>query len=130
MIKGENMSTNKLSLVVLTISLLALPSLACLQLDGTTFCRKVESDGMFGQHRSVRQHCVSFSLGKMTDNANTFFGNPPETLPYHIENENEVVVYRDGNPSVEYKYENASLINSQGAVLTFTPPPPNQNKIR
>ena len=46
-----------------------------LVLEGKRFCRAVGDAG---------QHCVSFADGIMRDNANTFFGNPPESIPYAL----------------------------------------------
>ena len=57
------------------------------QLDQKTFCRTVISDGMFGQPKGERSHCVGFQEGQMIDNSNTFFGNPPESHPYRIKAE-------------------------------------------
>ncbi len=54
------------------------------ELDGNSYCRTVISDGMFGQPKGERQHCVSFKEGVATDSANTFFGNPPERAPYTV----------------------------------------------
>lgn len=61
-----------------------LPKLPEFDLEGKTFCRKIVSDGMFGQPKGERKHCISFSDGIATDGANTFFGNPPESAPYEI----------------------------------------------
>jgi hypothetical protein len=53
-------------------------------LDGMEFCREIKTDGSFGQPAGVRSHCVSFDKDIMTDYANTFFGNPPEHIPYEV----------------------------------------------
>src|SRR5665647_1728208 len=53
-------------------------------LDGKTFCRSVKSGGMMGQPAGVRSHCVAFEDGKASDNANTFFGNPPSHYAYSV----------------------------------------------
>lgn len=53
-------------------------------LDGKKFCRTIATGGVFGRPRGVGQHCVSFENGEMTDNANTFFGNPPERIQYAL----------------------------------------------
>ncbi len=58
-------------------------------LDGRAYCRTVASGGMFGQPKGERKHCVSFAKGIATDNANTFFGNHPESAPYQV-SENKV----------------------------------------
>lgn len=100
-------------------------------LDGKKFCRTVERGGMFGQPRGSAEHCVSFSGGHMHDNANTFFGNPPETKPYKVED--DVVLALDkGDWESVYRIEGDTLKNEVGTVLklsdepaeTHTPPPP------
>lgn len=53
-------------------------------LDGSKYCRQVRTDGTFGQPAGIRRHCLSFESGRVTDNANTFFGNPPEETPYTL----------------------------------------------
>ena len=87
-------------------------------LDGKTFCRTVKTDGFFGQPRGSRQHCVSFAKDMMTDNANTFFGNPPETLDYSYVN-SEVRVSHNGKVQVAYLVDKSltKLRSSSGAVL-------------
>lgn len=94
-------------------------ALAASELDGKTFCRMVPTGGLFGQPSGERQHCVAFENGFMTDNANTFFGNPPETIVYDLVNEINVVVKRGDTPTVEYQYKNEILVNKIGAVLTL-----------
>ena len=54
-------------------------------LDGKKFCRMVETGGMFGQPAGKREHCIKFLEGKkVEDNADTFFGNPPEKGTYSL----------------------------------------------
>lgn len=53
-------------------------------LDGKSYCRTIVSDGMFGQSKSERLNCVSFEAGVASDDANTFFGNPPEHSAYKV----------------------------------------------
>lgn len=53
------------------------------ELDGKSYCRTVATSGLFGQPQGERLHCIWFSGGSATDNANTFFGNPPESAPYY-----------------------------------------------
>jgi len=54
-------------------------------LDGKTFCRKVISDGMFGQPSGISLHCLSFKGGRVTDNSNTCFSRPPESFTYDVD---------------------------------------------
>jgi hypothetical protein len=88
------------------------------KLDGNTYCRTVQSGGFFGQPKGERSHCVAFKGGFMTDNANTFFGNPPETLPYKVRG-TAVVVYSKHIWQQAYKLVGETLENSAGAVLTI-----------
>jgi hypothetical protein len=45
----------------------------------------VETGGMFGQPAGKREHCIKFLEGKkVEDNADTFFGNPPENGTYTL----------------------------------------------
>ena len=53
-------------------------------IEGKSYCRTVETGGMFGQPKGKRSHCVSFNEGIATDNANTFFGNPPTRKRYFV----------------------------------------------
>lgn len=72
----------------LLIALFTLTSLSAFsidgQLDGKKFCRSVTSSGMMGQPAGTRLHCISFKGGRATDNANTFFGNPPSSYTYTL----------------------------------------------
>ena len=72
------------------------------ELDGKTFCRTVVSDGSFGQPRGEREHCVVFEEDSMTDTANTFFGNPPETIAYVLV-VGKVLVVKDGKLESPYQ---------------------------
>jgi hypothetical protein len=67
-----------------TVQLTLEQQLSSAVLDGKAFCRSVVSNGAFGQPKGARKHCLSFANGVATDNSNTFFGNPPETVPYRI----------------------------------------------
>ncbi len=80
--------------------------LASNKLSGNEFCRIIDTGGMFGQPRGKGEHCVKFlDANKVKDNANTFFGNPPETGTYSVagktitlsfENEKIYVLSSDG----------------------------------
>ncbi|HEY8269591.1 MAG TPA: hypothetical protein VIG33_01780 [Pseudobdellovibrionaceae bacterium] len=88
------------------------------ELDGMTFCRKVETGGMFGQPKGTREHCVSFKEDVMTDNANTFFGNPPECFSYTIENSK--IINSDKNSDTGYEIQGEAIVVPEtGAVLTL-----------
>ena len=55
------------------------------QLDGAQYCRTIKiKAGFFGGPAREGRHCVDFSQGKMHDNADTFFGNPPTNSPYKL----------------------------------------------
>lgn len=85
-------------------------------LDGSRYCRSVQTGGMFGQPVGKRNHCVSFKGGRATDNANTFFGNPPETFTYEVFGSKIVNV--DTNKPSGYKVKGSLLVISEtGAVL-------------
>lgn len=51
-------------------------------LDGKSYCRAVVTEGFLGQPDIAGLHCLSFENGIATDDANTFFGSPPESAPY------------------------------------------------
>lgn len=53
-------------------------------LDGKSYCRAVTSDGLFGQPKGTFNHCIRFSDGVATDNADSFFGNPPKSADYNV----------------------------------------------
>lgn len=84
--------------------------------DGQMFCRTVETGGMFGQPKGKRAHCLSFANGAATDNANTFFGNPPSRYPYELRE--NVLVNAGTGDATSYVYENGNLVIAEtGAVL-------------
>lgn len=66
----------------------------------------IVSDGMFGQPKGERQHCVNFRAGVASDDANTFFGNPPEHSPYTVNGRivsfgtSKYVIAKDGSDLV------------------------------
>ena len=104
----------------LALGILTLVSLSAFaidgQLDGQKYCRSVSTGGMFGQPEGVRNHCVSFKQGQATDNANTFFGNPPETFTYDLVNSKIFNV--DLNKLTQYEVSGgALLVRETGAIL-------------
>ncbi len=87
-------------------------------LDGKEFCRTLRSGSLMGQPDRERTHCVSFAENVMTDNGNTFFGNPPESIHYVLV-DGKVLVVRDGNLMADYSFDKTRnvLKNESGAVL-------------
>ncbi len=94
-------------------------------LNGKKFCRIINSrDGLFGRPCGVTgEHCVSFLQGKMHDNADTFFGNPPTNSPYKLIDtgaiyatnkngkwEKSGYVYLDGE--MTYNYINMDIVST------------------
>ena len=114
------------NLVILSVLGFGALSAQAGELDGNHFCRKVKSDGSFGQPRGEREHCVSFEEDTMVDNANTFFGNPPKSISYVLVGE-KVLVVDDGDLSSPYNYnaKDKTLTNSAGAVLKVKKVTPN-----
>jgi hypothetical protein len=85
-------------------------------LDGSRYCRTIQRNGMFGQPSGPAKHCVSFKDGKMTDNANTFFGNPPETKAYRLKG-NDVQVKKGSRWKAVYTIEEKTLVNDAHVLL-------------
>lgn len=75
-------------------------------LDGKSYCRTIISEGMFGRPKGKSLHCVSFQAGVASDNANTFFGNPPERSGYKVNGRivtfgtSKYVIAKDGSDLV------------------------------
>jgi hypothetical protein len=56
------------------------------QLTGKTYSRSFEAVTLGDPQIRIRTHRLQFIEGrKIINNASTFFGNPPETLPYRLE---------------------------------------------
>ena len=95
--------------------------LASSTLTGKEFCRMVETGGFFGQPEGKSEHCIQFLEGKkVKDNANTFFGNPPQygtyslvgkTITLIFENKKDYVLSSDG--------ESISSSSNDKVVLTL-----------
>ncbi|OFZ26196.1 MAG: hypothetical protein A2381_08765 [Bdellovibrionales bacterium RIFOXYB1_FULL_37_110] len=80
------------------------------------FCRFVTTGGLFGQPAKTRTHCLLFERGIAHDNANTFFGNPPESFTYDIQDSK--IINIDTNEETGYELKNDTLIITKtGAVL-------------
>lgn len=90
-------------------------------LDGSKFCRTVKSEGHFGQPKGQRQHCLTFRAGTATDNANTFFGNPPEHFAYEVYG-NELINLEDGKATGYVLVGDSLVIAETGAVLKRVQP--------
>jgi hypothetical protein len=84
-----------------------------LTLDRKSFCRKIVSDGMFGQPKGERKVCLSFKAGNVTDSSNTAFGNPPVTLPYQIKGDGLII---DGKDSYVISQDGTRLTDMETAV--------------
>ena len=102
------------ALLLSTIAFAAAPN----AVEGNTYCRTVERDGMFGQPKGKASHCVAFKNGFMNDNANTFFGNPPEVVAYKLVN-NQILTRNKQTAKVQVSYvvKGDQIENSAGAVL-------------
>jgi len=110
---------NKTTLILALV--LSIPLVAAAgELDGKEFCRTIVSDGMFGQPAGERTHCVRFNDNVMTDDANTFFGNPPESINYVLVS-GKILVVRDGNLQADYKINKkmTQIENEVGAKLNL-----------
>lgn len=73
-----------------------------INLEGKEFCRTVQTDGSFGQPIGLREHCVSFSNGKINDNGYTLFGYPATTLPYRIVDDSKIYTTEDGTETLSF----------------------------
>ncbi|MCX6124995.1 MAG: hypothetical protein NTV34_09650 [Proteobacteria bacterium] len=90
-----------------------------------SFCRNVETGGMFGQPKGVREHCIQFIDDvKVTDNANTFFGNPPQTGVYFLDGHTLVTQFVTRGQEEKNLYslspDGRTLKSIEGIVLTLT----------
>jgi hypothetical protein len=85
------------------------------QLDGKTFCRSVKVAG-FGRPPGKALHCLKFKGGRLTDNRNTLFGNPPETFTYDIVKKEIINV--DDSKITEYVIKNEkTILNKAGQAF-------------
>ncbi len=87
--------------------------------DEKMFCRTIVRDGSFGQPKGEAQHCVRFSNGKMADNANTFFGNPPTLEDFKVVG-NKIITTSGAKEiaRIAFTIVDRKLVNEVGAVLT------------
>lgn len=92
-------------------------------LAGKNFCREVETDGLFGQPQGKSEHCLSFHDAKsVTDNANTFFGNPPQSGTYEIKGNAVIITMVRQAPGSDIfggdKYESIYTLSDDGKTLS------------
>ena len=73
--------------------------------DGYSYCRKV----------GEREHCLTFEDGQMSDNANTFFGNPPETKAYQLIDTD--ILDAAGGIVYTYSPNDDTIANDAGAIF-------------
>lgn len=85
-------------------------------LDGKTYCRTVTTDGFIGQPRGKQEHCIGFIHGLATDNANTFFGNPPEYSPYMVSQ--GTITF--GSSKYTLSDDGTELVNISGSTIPGT----------
>jgi hypothetical protein len=104
-------------LIALTIfSFAQVVSAASGELDGLRFCRSVETGGMFGQPKGTRLHCLSFNEGVATDNASTFFGNPPRSYSYKVKRNK--IIDTDAKKATGYVItEDGNLSDTEGTRI-------------
>ncbi len=91
-------------------------------LAGKIFSRKVTTSGSFGQPSSVREHVIKFSPDgvHVTDNANTFFGNPPSTGTYRLKSNVIRITAEQGFVSTYFLTKDGKTIhNGEGQTLTL-----------
>jgi hypothetical protein len=89
------------------------------ELDGMKFCRSVQTDGSFGQPKRIRKHCLSFADDVATDNASTFFGNPPRRFSYTLKKNQ--IINTDTKKKTGYSVQEDGNITAieTGLVLTL-----------
>lgn len=93
-------------------------------LEGKSYCRTVISNGEFGQPRGKRQHCLTFvDAVNVIDNSPTFFGNPPQTGVYFLEDHTLLTSFNNEQEKDVYSLsrDNKTLTSVGGLVLTLSP---------
>lgn len=90
-------------------------------LAGKTYSRKFKGRPMGSPNEVEFEHSVQFKDDEtLTDNANTFFGNPPATNKYKIAKGTVVIDLGDGKTeSYQLSKDLKTLTNEAGAVLTL-----------
>jgi hypothetical protein len=86
------------------------------RLDTRSYCRKIVSDGSFGQPKGERKHCLRFENFRVTDDANTFFGNPPETFHYSVDGSRVTF----GTSEYELSVDQQTLTTIEGSTIAGT----------
>jgi hypothetical protein len=96
-------------------------AVAAVDMTGKVYSRMVATGGLFGQPAGTRKHTIKFLEGsKLIDNSDTFFGNPPATRSYHLND--HVIAIRISDTSSERYILSAdlkTLTGEAGAVLTI-----------
>ena len=96
-----------------------------IDLAGKKFCRNVKSDGLNGRPAGLRRHCINFiDDKKVVDDGSTFFGNPPESGTYMVEDRTITLVLTGvTGTSHSEKYtlsaDGKSIKGEAGAVLNL-----------
>lgn len=107
-----------LNLSLYTLSLFISPAQAadCPHLEGHKYCRIVEA---LPKNPALDfKHCVGFFEGRLHDNADSFFGNPPSSWPYIVNGAQILIVRSDSTEAVPaYKCVGGHLENDAGAIL-------------
>lgn len=91
-------------------------------LAGKQYCRMVPTGGMFGQPVGERQHCVKFVDDlRVSDNANTFFGNPPAHGTYEVSGRMITLSFNSSSRPYTVTYRlsatGKTITGTEGAVL-------------
>lgn len=81
-------------------------------LEGKSYCRTLSTGGL-GQPAGEGKHCIKFSKGTAMDNANTFFGNPPEFSPYSVEG----MTVTFGSSVYELSEDGSTLTTVKGSAV-------------
>ncbi len=89
--------------------LFALMTLVTVNASAAEFCR-TGGGGLGAPPNSTMQHCVTLEDGVLVDSANSFFGKPPESLPYKIVG-SQIYVNREGSWEASY-----TILDSQTIV--------------
>ncbi len=84
-------------------------------LNGKSFCRTVETGGYFGQPKGKSEHCVKFENNIMTDNANTFFGNPPSHIQYQVINDK--IIDMTTNQETGYALQGNHIVRTASGTI-------------
>ncbi len=105
----------KLLSAVTFASLFAFSTLANAgQLDGHTFCRKVQVQN------DERTHCVSFNNDVATDNFNTFTGKTIESFKYALDGMQ--IIYADTGANTAYQIQQRNIVIAETSEVLVRQP--------